>query len=205
MEVNDNDQEKNNNVNPNAEIYLLVQRAKKGDELAFGELMERYRQSVFYLILRMVKNEHDAEDLTLEVFSKVYFNIDMYAETHSFSTWLFKIASNHSIDFLRKKKNQQRPVKIDQPLNEETNWYFDLASDDPDPETLLMIKQKEKAIRNIISILPEEIRIVMKMRVFEELAYKEIAEKLDIAIGTVKARLFRGRNLLADMINKKLK
>ncbi|MBN2892713.1 MAG: sigma-70 family RNA polymerase sigma factor [Bacteroidales bacterium] len=200
MEIND----ENKKVDPNAEIYLLVQRAKKGDEQAFGQLMGKYRMSVFYLILKMVKNEDDAEDLTIEVFSKVYFNIDMYAETHSFSTWLFKIASNHAIDFIRKKKNQQRPLKIDQPLNEETNWYFDIASEDPDPEKLMMITQKEDAIKNIIDVLPEEIRIVMRMRVFDEMPYKEIAEKLDIAIGTVKARLFRGRNMLATLINRKL-
>lgn len=187
-----------------AEIFLLVQQAKKGDELAFGQLMKRYRLSVYYLILRMVKNEDDAEDLTIEVFSKVYFNLDMYAETHSFSTWLFKIASNHSIDFLRKKKNKQRPINIDQPLNEETNWYFELASNDPNPETLMMIKQKENAIKEIIELLPEEIRIVIKMRVFDEMPYKEIASTLGIAIGTIKARLFRGRNMLSNLISRKL-
>lgn len=187
-----------------AEIFLLVQQAKKGDELAFGQLMDRYRMSVYYLILRMVKNEDDAEDLTIEVFSKVFFNLNMYAETHSFSTWLFKIASNHSIDFLRKKKNKQRPIKIDQPLNNETNWYFELASNDPNPETLMMIKQKENAIKEIIELLPEEIRIVIKMRVFDEMPYKEIASTLGIAIGTIKARLFRGRNMLSNLISRKL-
>ena len=196
---------KNKKLNPKAEVFLLVQRAKKGDEIAFGELMERYRTSVYYLILRMVKNEDDAEDLTLEVFSKVYFNISMYTETHSFSTWLFKIASNHSIDFLRRKKNVKRPIKIDHPLKDDTNWYFELASEDPNPERLLMIKQKVTAIKEIIDVLPEEIRIVIKLRVFEEMPYKGIAKTLDIAIGTVKARLFRGRNMLAKLINQNLR
>ncbi len=190
---------------PNEEVFLLVKRAKKGDESAFKEIMTRYKKSVFFLILKMVKNEADAEDLTSEVFSKAFFNLDMYAETHSFSTWLFKIASNHAIDFLRRKKNQQRPVNIDEPLNEETNWYFELKSDEPNPERKLISKQYEQSIRNLMTSLPEEIRKVLALRIFEELSYKEIAEKIEQPIGTVKARLYRGRNMLTAIIEKKLK
>ena len=202
MDVEDNNKSK---LTAKQEVFLLVQRAKKGDEIAFSELMERYRMSVYYLILRMVNNKDDAEDLTLEVFSKVYFNISMYAETHSFSTWLFKIASNHSIDFIRRKKNKKKPINIDHPLKDDTNWYFELASEEPNPEKQLMIKQKVKAIKDVIEILPEEIKIVIKLRVYEEMPYKDIAKILDVAIGTVKARLFRGRNILAKLINQNLR
>ncbi len=200
MEIDSNNEQQNNN----AEIYMLVQRSKKGDEKAFAVLMDKYKKSVYFLIFKMVKDENDAEDLTSEVFSKVFFNIEMYADTHSFSTWLFKIASNHAIDFLRRKNTKQNPLKIDQPLNEETNWYFDIASSDPDPENKMMIEQREEAIRNIIDLLPKDIKVIMKMRIFDELSYKDIADKLDIAIGTVKARLFRGRNLLTVLIKRKL-
>ncbi len=200
MEVNNNN---NNKLTPKEEIFLLVKQAKKGDEAAFKALMDRYYKSVYYLILKMVKNTHDAEDLTIEVFSKVFFNLDMYAETHSFSTWLFKIASNHSIDFLRRKKNKQRPINIDQPINEETNWFFEIESDTPTPERQLIIKQHEQSIKKLIEILPEDIRIVLNLRVFEELSYKEIAKKIDQPIGTVKARLYRGRSLLTSIIRKK--
>ncbi|MEA3450944.1 MAG: sigma factor, partial [Bacteroidota bacterium] len=92
MEIN-----KPNKLSSDIEIFEQVRRAKKGDELAFKELMERYNKAVYYLILKMVRNTADAEDLAIEVFSKVFFNLDMYTETHSFSTWLFKIASNHAI------------------------------------------------------------------------------------------------------------
>ncbi len=195
--------EKHKKVAPNAEVLLLVKKAKKGDETAYSEIVKKYRMSVYYLILKMVKNNEDAEDLTFEVFSKVYFNLDMYVETGSFSTWLFKIASNHSIDFLRKQKTLKNQVKIDQPLYKKTNLFLDLASNDPNPETLMMIKQKEKYIRQMIMLLPDDTREIMTMRVFEEASYKEIAEKLGVAIGTVKAKLYKGRNLLARMLEKK--
>jgi RNA polymerase sigma-70 factor (ECF subfamily) len=195
--------EENNKNKQNEEIFLLVQKAKKGDEHAFGILMKKFKMSVYFLIFKMVKNEEDSEDLTIEVFSKVFFNLDMYTETHSFSTWLFKIASNHAIDFLRKKKNQHNPIKIDQTLDEETNWFFEIASNDPNPEIMMVIKQNEDVLKNLIDVLPEDIRIIMEMRFFEELSYKEIAEKLGIVIGTVKARIFRGRHLLTSMIRRK--
>ena len=201
MEIN----KENNKNSTNAEIYLLVQRSKKGDEQAFAELMNRYRRSVFFLIFKMVKNEEDAEDLTIEVFSKVYFNLDMYAETHSFSTWLFRIASNHAIDFLRKQKNSQTEFKLDKPLNKESNWFFELEANEPNPENQMMLQQKEDAIREIIEMLPEDIRRVVKLRIYEEMSYRDIAKKDNIAIGTVKARLYRGRILLADLITKRLK
>jgi RNA polymerase sigma-70 factor (ECF subfamily) len=198
MEIDDR-----NKFSQNKEIYDLVHRAKKGDELAFKDLMTRYKRAVYFMILKMVRNESDAEDLTIEVFTKVFMNLDMYTETHSFSTWLFKIASNHAIDFLRRKKNQQRPVNIDEPINEETNWFFEVASDDPNPEREMIIKQHYDELNNLIDILPEDIAIVLRLRVFEEFSYKEIAEKLGVAIGTIKARLFRGRNLLASIIRRK--
>jgi RNA polymerase sigma-70 factor (ECF subfamily) len=194
--------QKKNKLAADDEIFALVHRAKKGDEIAFKELMSRYEKSIFYMILKMVKNEADAEDLTIEVFTKVFYNIDMYTETHSFSTWLFKIASNHAIDFLRRRKNQQNDIKIDEPLNAETNWYFELASDEPNPENMLIIKQHEDEVKQLMSVLPEDLRIALKMRIYDDMSYKEIAQKLDIAIGTVKARLFRARNLLATIIRR---
>lgn len=187
----------------NKEIYDLVYRAKKGDEMAYKELLTRYYKAVFYLIKKMVKNETDAEDLTIEVFTKVFMNIDMYTETHSFSTWLFKIASNHAIDFIRKHKNSKNLLNIDQPLDEETNWFFELASVDPNPEKFLISKQKQNNINDIIDVLPQELSEVIKLRVYEDLSYKEISETLGLAIGTVKARIFRARNLLSSILNRK--
>lgn len=197
MEVN------KSNKFQNKEIYELVYRAKKGDQSAYQELLKRYYKAVFYLIKRMVKNDTDAEDLTIEVFTKVFMNIDMYTETHSFSTWLFKIASNHTIDFLRKQKNANNILNIDEPLDEETNWFFELASDEPNPEKFLISKQKQQKINEIINILPKELSEVIKLRVYEEMSYKEISDALGLAIGTVKARIFRARNLLASILNRK--
>jgi len=194
---------KDQNKFQNKEVYELVYSAKKGDESAFKEILKRYYKAVFFMIKKMVKNETDAEDLTIEVFTKVFMNMDMYTETHSFSTWLFKIASNHAIDFIRKQKNASNLLKIDEPLDEETNWFFELASDDPNPERFMISKQRQKKINDIIDILPNELRDVIKLRVYGDLSYKEISEELGLAIGTVKARIFRARNLLASILKRK--
>ena len=187
------------------EIYEIVNRAKKGDQSAYSEIHDRFYKSVYYMVLRMVKNEADAEDVTMEVFTKVFASLDMYTEIHSFSTWLFKIASNHAIDFLRKRKNAQNMLKLDEPLDEETNWFFELASDEPNPERHLMIKQHEEELRKIISYLPDDLKVVLIMRVFDDMSYKEIAEKLGVTIGTVKTRLFRARNILAAILKRNRK
>lgn len=201
MEMNNKNHE---NLEPNAEIYELIQRAKNNDEQAFKILMKKYYRSVYFLIFKIVKNDYDAEDLTVEVFTKVFYNFDMYAETHSFSTWLFKIASNHAIDFLRKKKATQNQVNIDQPIDEETNWYFEIPSENNNPENELINQQHDETLRQLIEVLPEDLNEIIKLRFIEELSYKEIAEKIKQPIGTVKARIYRGRNLLMSMLKKKL-
>lgn len=188
--------------NTNEEIYLLVQQIKKGDEIAFSTIMKKYRKSVYFLILKMVNNPNDAEDLTIEVFSKVFYNINMYSDTNAFSTWLFRIASNHVIDFIRKKKRRENTLNIDQPINKDTNYFFEPRSEDPGPEQLLITKQNKQKIKKLINILPKDLKEVIKLRVEEELTYKEIAEVIDQPINTVKARLYRGKNLLVGMIKQ---
>lgn len=197
------DKENNPLVN-NPEIIALIHQAKKGDEKAFKILMKKFYRSVYFLIFKIVKNEFDAEDVTIEVFTKVFYNLDMYTETHSFSTWLFKIASNHAIDFLRKQKYTKTHVNIDKPLDEETNWYIDLPSDNETPEKELINKQNAQTLKDIIEVLPEDIKEIIILRFIEEMSYKEIAKKVKQPIGTVKARIFRGRNLLMSMLRKSI-
>ncbi len=187
----------------NKEIYDLIQRSKKGDDKAFGILMGKYKTSVYYIILKIVKNKEDAEDLCSEVFSKVYYNLDMYMESYSFSTWLFKIASNKAIDFVRKqKKIMALNVDLNQYANSPYDNYANISSQDPDPETIFVEAEKEEKITKFIDLLPEDLRVVLEIRIFEGLAYKDIAEKTNLSMSTVKTRIHRGRNLLAKMLKE---
>lgn len=199
--------ENENNINSvnNPEIIELIHKARIGDELAFKKLMKKYYKSVYYMIYKILKNEHDTEDVTIEVFTKVFYNLDMYSETHSFSTWLFKIASNHAIDFLRKQKFKKNEVQIDKPISdEEGDWFMEIPSNTHNPEESLIRKQNQQKILELIEILPEDLKQIIRLRFIEGLSYKDIAEKLNQPLGTVKARIFRGRNLLISMLNKKL-
>ncbi len=181
--------------------YELVQAAMRGDQRAFAELLGFYRDSIYFMLLKMVNNKSDAEDLTIEAFGKAFKNLDNYTPNFAFSTWLFKIASNNCIDFLRKKKLQQKYVSIDKAGDEdEYQSTVTLFSTSPDPEEKLILKQKEKLLQTIVKKLNPRYRELIDMRYFQQLSYSEIAEKLNLPIGTVKAQLFRSRELLANTL-----
>jgi RNA polymerase sigma-70 factor (ECF subfamily) len=181
--------------------YELVQAAMQGDQRAFAELLGFYRDSIYFMLLKMVNNKSDAEDLTIEAFGKAFKNLDNYTPNFAFSTWLFKIASNNCIDFLRKKKLQQKYVSIDKAGDEdEYQSTVTLFSTSPDPEEKLILKQKEKLLQTIVKKLNPRYRELIDMRYFQQLSYSEIAEKLNLPIGTVKAQLFRSRELLANTL-----
>lgn len=181
--------------------YKLVLAAVEGDQRAFAELLGHYRDSIYFMLLKMVNNKDDAEDLTIEAFGKAFRNIEQYTPNYAFSTWLFKIATNNCIDFLRKKKMTQYHVSIDKPIEEDDSEIsFTLTSDTPDPEEKLIVKQKEKLLRTVVTKLNPRYRKLIDLRYFKQLSYAEIAEELDLPIGTVKARLFRSRELLLNTL-----
>lgn len=184
--------------------YELVMQALAGNERAYAELLGYYRDSIYFMLLKMVNNKNDAEDLTIEAFAKAFKNIDNYTPNFAFSTWLFKIATNNCIDFLRKQKMTKKHISIDKPTDDETNTepFLTLLADSPDPEEILVTEQKEKIIKNVIEKLNPRYRKLIELRYFEELSYIEIAELLELPIGTVKARLFRSRELLLNMLKK---
>lgn len=184
---------------------LLVNRARKGDQEAFTELMGLYREPLFYLLLKMVKNKSDAEDLTIEAFEKAFRKIESYNKDYAFSTWLYKIASNHGIDFLRKKNSSETHISIDKNEDLDNDEYYKtifIPEDAPNPEEKIVNKQRKQLLKSLIKRLPPDYRRILVLRFYEEYSYNEIAEKLDIPIGTVKARLFRSRELLAGIIQK---
>lgn len=180
--------------------YDLVQKALGGEQNAFAELMDRYRDSIYFMLLKMVQNKDDADDLTIEAFGKAFNRLDLYTPNFAFSTWLFKIASNNAIDFIRRKK--KNTISIDQAVggDDGDEMYMDLKSDGLTPEELSIKEQKIKIMRQVVAKLKPRYRQLVEMRYFEQLSYEEISEKLDLPLGTVKAQLFRARDLLLEIL-----
>lgn len=188
------------------EDYELVKAANRGEEKAYAELLERYRDAIFFMLFKMINNKSDAEDLTIEAFGKAFKSIDQYSPSFAFSTWLFKIASNNCIDFIRKRKSTQYPLANsgDDLHGETDNSYINpvniLASDVPDPEEEMIRQQQAKILHTIVKKLKPRYRKLVELRYFEEYSYEEIANELELPLGTVKAQLFRARELLYNII-----
>lgn len=182
--------------------YAVVKQAIKGDERAFAELFERYRESVFFMILKMVNNRTDAEDLMFEAFEKAFSSLKHYSPQYAFSTWLFKIASNNAIDFIRKKKNLMVPIDAHDLSPSERNAAYNIQSDAPSPEEAAIREQRARFTREKVAQLKGRYRRLIELRYFEEYSYEEIAANLNIPLGTVKAQLFRARELLLGMLER---
>lgn len=179
---------------------VLVEAAKNGSQAAYAELMERYRESVYFTMFKMVKNTDDADDLTIEAFGKAFNRLEQYSPSFAFSTWLFKIASNNCIDFIRKKRIKVTSMDTGFTRDNGEVIYFDAKSNTQNPEEAIIQSQKVKMMRNLVSKLKPRYRELVELRYFEELSYEEIAETLNLPLGTVKAQLFRARDFLANMI-----
>ncbi|MCU0473533.1 MAG: sigma-70 family RNA polymerase sigma factor [Bacteroidales bacterium] len=194
MEINQGLSEKAKND------LLLVDEAKKGNEKAFASLMNRYRDSIYFMLLKMVNNPVDAEDLTIEAFGKAFRNIDTYTPRFAFSTWLFMIATNNCIDFIRKK--QSAPIPLDQLQDGTYYMNVNIPSDLMDPEEALINDQKIAILRKIVNQLKPPYREIIELRYYKEYSYEEIATELKIPIGTVKAQLNRAKTLLYNIFIK---
>lgn len=178
----------------------VVNRAKEGDQAAFTELLERYREPVYYMLLKMVKNNDDADDLTMEAFGKAFNRIHQYSPDYSFSTWLFKIATNNCIDFIRKKRVYLTSLDHSYTNEDGVGVSIEVDSGELDPEEVFMRQQKLKTMQNVVEKLKPHYRDLVVKRYFEELSYDEIATELNLPLGTVKAQLFRARDLLANIL-----
>ena len=180
---------------------LLVELARKGDEKAFADLLHRYRDSIYFMLLKMVNNASDAEDLTIEAFGKAFRSLDTFTPNFAFSTWLFKIATNNCIDFIRKK--QASPSIIDQGTNEMDSYTVNIQSDNLDPEEDLINRQKFAQLREVVNQLKPRYKNLIELRYYKEYSYEEISKELNLPIGTIKAQLFRAKSLLYNILNKK--
>ncbi len=181
--------------------YILVQQAiNHGDQKAYAELLNNYRDSLYFMLLKMTNSPVDADDLTIEAFGKAFKNLHQYTIEYAFSTWLFRIAANNCIDYLRKRNRIQYTSGIS-PGGEETDEYpSNLPSPNPGPEEMAIAKQKIQLMREVVEKLKPHYRNLVEMRYFRELSYEEIAVELDLPLGTVKAQLFRSREFLYQIL-----
>ncbi|MCK4892808.1 MAG: sigma-70 family RNA polymerase sigma factor [Calditrichia bacterium] len=178
----------------------LIGLALSGDEKAYESLLNKYRNLVFSIMLKMARNKQEAEDLTQEAFMKAFSSLATFNDEFAFSTWLMKIASNNCIDFLRKRK--LRTYSIHEPVQyKDEKIEIDIPDRDPTPEKTLIQSERSRMIEETIQALPERYRYVIILRHKEEKSYEEIAEIMNLPLGTVKAQIFRAREIL----NKNLK
>ena len=183
--------------------FLLVDRAiQNNDQKAYAELMKRYRKPVYHLVLKMVRNQDDAEDLTIEAFGKAFKSLSKFNPEYTFSTWLFRIATNNCIDFIRKKKLLTTSIDNTYKDNDGDEMTFDLKDPSLNPQEETIKLQKIEIMKAIVTKLPGKYQKLINMRYFEELSYEEIAKELEYPLGTVKAQLHRAKEILHDMVKK---
>jgi RNA polymerase sigma factor (sigma-70 family) len=181
--------------------YSLVQDAiKNKSERAYAELMDRYRDSIYFMLLKMVNSKDDADDLTIEAFGKAFRKLHQYTPNYAFSTWLFKIASNNCIDFIRKKKKNTFSLNRSMDDGEGSEMEMDIKADVLNPEESYIKDQKIRLMQDVVKKLKPRYRTLVELRYFKEYSYEEIAEELDLPLGTVKAQLFRAREFLFQLL-----
>lgn len=180
--------------------FELIGRAKEGDEKAYAELLKRYKKSVYHTLLKMVRNVDDAEDLTIEAFAKAFRNLDKFDPKFTFSTWLFRVATNNCIDFIRKKKLDTMSISSGFVDDGGSEVAMDLKDVNPTPQENVIKGQRMEIVKTIVDRLPARYKKLVELRYFSELSYEEIATELSAPLGTVKAQLHRARELLYDMV-----
>ncbi len=179
---------------------LVLKAIQNKDQHAFTELMDRYKDSIFFMLLKMVNNKDDADDLTIEAFGKAFNRLNQYTPNYAFSTWLFKIATNNCIDFIRKKKKNVLSIDNRFENEEGDSLMIELRCEGRNPEQEAMRKQKIKMMRKVVEKLKPRYQILVELRYFKEYSYDEIAKELDLPLGTVKAQLFRAREFLYNIM-----
>ncbi|NJN27375.1 MAG: sigma-70 family RNA polymerase sigma factor [Cyclobacteriaceae bacterium] len=186
------------------EDFRLIDRATiQNDEQAFADLMKRYKKPVYHMILKMVRNVDDAEDLTIEAFAKAFRHLNRFKKDYTFSTWLFRIATNNAIDFIRKKKLETMSLDTSFKDDSGESVTIDVEDSELNPMEETIKTQKIELIRIFVDKLPPKYQRLVKLRYFDELSYEEIAQELEAPLGTVKAQLHRARELMYDLVKGK--
>jgi RNA polymerase sigma-70 factor (ECF subfamily) len=173
------------------------------DQQAYAMLMKRYKKAVYFMILKMIRDADDAEDLTMEAFAKAFKNLHKFKKDYTFSTWLFRIATNNTIDFIRKKKLKTMSLNTTMSDDGGNAVTIDVEDDDNNPQDEYIRSQRIEMVRIFVDKLPAKYRKLVQLRYFDELSYEEIAQELEKPLGTVKAQLHRSRELLYEIAQGK--
>ncbi len=185
----------------------LIKLALEGKQIAYAKLMERYKTSVYFTLIKIVNNKYDAEDLTIETFIKAFKNLNSYSPAYCFSTWLFRIATNNGIDFLRKRETKNTETCSNTSFQDNkqiSDSLSNLHATSLDPEERIIKEQKELILNETLKRLSPRYRKMVEMRFYKEMSYTEIAEELNLPLGTVKVNILRAKALLANMNSFKL-
>jgi len=185
------------------DFRLIDEATKKHDQQAFATLMDRYKKPVYHMILKMVRNVDDAEDLTIEAFAKAFKNLHKFKKDYTFSTWLFRIATNNAIDFIRKKKLDTMSLNTSFVDDSGEAISIDVEDQNLDPQEKAILSQKIELIQVFVDKLPAKYQKLVRLRYFKEYSYEEIAQELESPLGTIKAQLHRARELMYDLVKNK--
>jgi len=180
--------------------FKIITRALDGDQSAYTTLLDMYRDSIYFLVLKMVITNEYAEDLTIEIFGKAFSNLHQYQPTYAFSTWLYRIATNNCIDFIRKQRISTTSIDNAFEDSDGDKYYMQLKEKGLNPEEKAIKKQKVKHLRMVVKKLKPHYRQLIELRYFKELSYEEIAQEMELPLGTVKAQLFRAREFLSKLL-----
>jgi RNA polymerase sigma-70 factor, ECF subfamily len=180
----------------------LAKLARNGDRGAFAELVELYKDKIYHLAYRMLNNKHEAEDAVQETFLRVYTNLHRYDEQQKFSTWIFRIGTNHCIDRLRKRKHSAYSLDAEMPDGEGNDYYSMLPGNEDTPEKQIILSETQLQIRKAIDALPEKYKSVVILRYLQDMSLQEISDVLDMPVTTVKTRVHRGREYLRKRLEQ---
>ncbi len=192
------------------EDKLLVQRARTGDQLAFNELVKRHKHGVERLVRPMVRSAStdEVEDLVQEALTKAMLHLNSYSEEYAFSTWLYRIATNHAIDYLRRRKLNAFSISSPPPSMagkpDEEGREYEISDDSWVPDDIMLSNERTSLIEDAIDQLPENYKKIIRLRHNDDLEYEEISRVLKLPMGTVKVHLHRARAMLARMLEGKI-
>jgi RNA polymerase sigma factor (sigma-70 family) len=203
MEVNNQEIQKQFSAKAKHDFKLIRAAVEQSDEKAYAELMHIYKKPVYHVVLKMVRNPDDAEDLTIEAFAKAFRNLHKFNPEYAFSTWLFRIATNNCIDFIRKNKIKTMSIDSAIKIDNGDEITIDFRDQNLNPQESAIKNQKIEIMQHVVSRLPDKYQRLVTLRYFDELSYEEIATELKAPLGTVKAQLHRARELLYDMVKNK--
>lgn len=184
-----------------AVVRRIIANIKKGDQEAFAELMDLYKDQVYHIVYRMLGNVHEAQDVTQEAFLRAYMNIETYDDKRKFSTWLFRIATNLAIDRIRKKKPDFH-LEDNVPGTADLDYHSQFSAADPLPEDQLLQFEMQEWVQAEIMKLPPKYRAAIILKYLEDLSLKEISEILNLPVATVKTRIHRGREALRKSLGE---